>query len=94
MILISALRMSNKCLTGEHYACRPSNVMPTMPNRRKHVGYQASGIAMGVNTRMFNEDVNDYDKLKKTLLFWYNFAEDGYRGRFRDVKAETDETPV
>ena len=42
---------------------------------------------------MSNEDTNDYDKLKKTLLTMYNFTEDGYRLRFRDVKSETEETP-
>ena len=39
---------------------------------------------------MSNEDANDYDKLKKALLIRYNFTEDGYRWRFRDVKPATD----
>ena len=44
---------------------------------------------------MSNEDANDYNKLKKalSLLTRYNFTEDGYRRRFRDVKPATDETP-
>ena len=52
-----------------------------------------SGRAMDVNTRMFNEDTNDHDQLKKALLTRYNFTEDFYRQRFRDVKPEADETP-
>ena len=52
-----------------------------------------SGRAMDVYTRMSNENANDYDKLKNALLTTYNFTEDGYRQRFRDVKPETDETP-
>ena len=35
----------------------------------------------------------DYDKLKDTLLTRYNFTEDGYRKRFREVKPETEEAP-
>ena len=50
-----------------------------------------SGRAIDAYTRMSN--VNDCDKLKKTLLTRYNFSEDGYRQRFRDVKPETDGTP-
>ena len=42
---------------------------------------------------MSDGDVNDYDKLKKALLTRYNFTEDGYRKRFREVKPETEETP-
>ena len=54
-----------------------------------------SGRAMDVYTRMSNKDAtcNEYDKLKKTLLTRYNFAKDGSRRRFRDVKPETEETP-
>ena len=52
-----------------------------------------SGRAMNVNTRMSNDDANDYDKLQKALLTRYNFTEDGYKQRFRGVKPETDKTP-
>ena len=41
---------------------------------------------------MSDTDANDY-MLKKTLLTRYNYTEDGYRKRFREVKAETEETP-
>ena len=42
---------------------------------------------------MSNEDADHYDKLKNELLTRYNFTEDGYRRRFRNVKPETDKTP-
>ena len=38
-------------------------------------------------------DANDYDKLKKALLTSYNYTEDGYRKRFREIKPETEGTP-
>ena len=48
---------------------------------------------MDVYTSMSDADINDYDKLKKALLTRYNYTEDGYRKRFREVKPETEETP-
>ena len=48
---------------------------------------------MDVYTRVLDTDANDYDKLKKALLTRYNYTEDGYRKRFREVKPETEETP-
>ena len=42
---------------------------------------------------MSDTDANDYSKLKKALLTRYNYTEDGYRKRFREVKPETEETP-
>ena len=48
---------------------------------------------MDVYTRMSDTDANDYDKLKKALLTRYNYTENGYRKRFREVKPETEETP-
>ena len=42
---------------------------------------------------MSDTDANDCGKLKKALLTRYNFTEDGYRKRFREVKPETEETP-
>ena len=41
---------------------------------------------------MSDTDANDYDKLKKALLTRYNYTEDGYRKKFREVKPETEET--
>ena len=35
---------------------------------------------------------NANDKLKKARLTRYNFTENGYRKRFREVKPETEET--
>ena len=52
-----------------------------------------TGRAMDVYTRMSDTDANDYDKLKKALLSRYNYTENGYRKRFREVKPETEETP-
>ena len=52
-----------------------------------------TGRTMDVYTRMSDTDANDYDKLKKALLTRYNYTEDGYRKRFREVKPETEETP-
>ena len=62
---------------------------------RKTCGLSAllTGRAMHVYTRMADGDANDYAKLKKALLASYNFSEDGYRKRFREVKLETEETP-
>ena len=42
---------------------------------------------------MSDTDANDYDKLKKALLTRYNYTEDRFRKRFREVKPETEETP-
>ena len=42
---------------------------------------------------MSDTDANDHDKLKKALLTRYNYTEDGYRKRFREVKSETEKTP-
>ena len=42
---------------------------------------------------MSDTDANNYDKLKKALLTRYNYTEDSYRNRFREVKPETEETP-
>ena len=52
-----------------------------------------TGRAMDVYTRMSDADASDYDKLKKALLTRYNYAEDGYRKRFREATPETEETP-
>ena len=35
---------------------------------------------------------NDYDRLKKAFLTMYNYTEDGYRKRFREIKPETEES--
>ena len=48
---------------------------------------------MDVYISMSDTDANDYDKLKKALLTRYNYTEDGYRKRFREVKPEIKETP-
>ena len=48
---------------------------------------------MDCYTRMSYSDANDYDKLKKALLTRYNYTEDGYRKRFREVTPETEEMP-
>ena len=42
---------------------------------------------------MSDGGANEYDKLKKALFTKYNFTEDGYRKRFREIKPETEETP-
>ena len=52
-----------------------------------------TGRAMDVYTRMSDADASDYNKLKKALLTRYNYTEDGYRKRFREVTPETEETP-
>ena len=49
---------------------------------------QLTGRAMEVYTRMSDDDANNY-KLKKAFLTRYNYAEDGYRNRFREAKPET-----
>ena len=62
---------------GESYVCY-----------QVHLSALLSERAMVVYTRVSMEDANDYHKLEKALLTRYNFTEDGYRGRFRDVKPE------
>ena len=52
-----------------------------------------SGRAMDVYTRISNKDANDYNELNKALLTRYNFTEDGYKRRFRDINPETEEMP-
>ena len=52
-----------------------------------------TGGAMDVNTRMSDTDANDYHNLKKVLLTRYNYTEDSYRKRFREIKPETEEMP-
>ena len=42
---------------------------------------------------MSGGDAKDYDKLKKALLTRYNFTEDGYRKRFKEINPQTEETP-
>ena len=42
---------------------------------------------------MSDGDAKDYDKLKKALLTRYNFTEDGYRKRFKEINPQTEETP-
>ena len=43
--------------------------------------------------RMSDTDANDYDKLKKVLLTRYNYTEDGFRKRFREIMPEIEEMP-
>ena len=52
-----------------------------------------TGRAMDVYTRMSDADASNYDKLKKELLTRYNYAEDGYRERFREATPETKGPP-
>ena len=52
-----------------------------------------TGRAMDIYTRLSDTDANDYDKLRKALLTRYNYTEDGYRKRFREIKSEIEETP-
>ncbi|XP_067950510.1 uncharacterized protein [Watersipora subatra] len=42
---------------------------------------------------MAAENRKDYDQVKEALLKRYNLMEEGYRKRFRESKAEHDETP-
>ena len=42
---------------------------------------------------MSDTDADDYDKLRKALFTRYNYTEDGYRKRFREVMPETEEMP-
>ena len=55
------------------------------------MGYKAECITYKKSHGL--SDGDDYDKLKKTLLTRYNFNEDGYRKRFREIKPETEERP-
>ena len=49
---------------------------------------------MDLYTRMFIEDANEYNMMKKAFLTRYNFSKDGYRQRFRDVKPEAEDTSL
>ena len=52
-----------------------------------------TGKALECYSRMSDVDAVNYDKLKCALLNRYDFTEDGYRARFRDVKPESYESP-
>ena len=42
---------------------------------------------------MAKDDINDYDKIKTTLLKRYQLTADGFRKRFRSSKPELGESP-
>ena len=52
-----------------------------------------SGRALEVYSRLSQEDAMEYDVLKVALLTRYNFTEEGYRQRFREVKPANHESP-
>ena len=51
-----------------------------------------SGSALEVYSRLSQEDAVEYYVLKVALLTRYNFAEDGYRQRFREAKPANHES--
>ncbi|KAH6927821.1 hypothetical protein HPB50_008961 [Hyalomma asiaticum] len=51
-----------------------------------------TGEALTVEGRMSVEDSMDYTMLKQTLLQRFQYAEEGYRSKFRDAQAENAET--
>ena len=62
----------------------------------EELGHQAecfTGKALEVYSRLDSDAAKDYEKLKVALLKRYDFTEDGYRVRFRDIKPEVDESP-
>ena len=58
-----------------------------------HLSQYLKGKATETYTRMAAENRKDYDQVKEALLKRYNLTEEGYRKRFRESKAEHDETP-
>ena len=52
-----------------------------------------SGKALAVYSKLSQEDALDYERLKAALLQRYNYTEQGYRQRFREVKPEDAENP-
>ena len=52
-----------------------------------------SGRALEVYSRLSQDKAMDYERLKLALLKRYDFREFGYRRRFRDAKAEGQESP-
>ena len=51
------------------------------------------GEALGVYSRLSQEDALDYERLKAALLERYDYTEKGYRQRFREAKPEDAENP-
>ena len=51
------------------------------------------GEALGVYSRLSQEDALDYERLKAALLERYDYTEKGYRQRFREAKPEGAESP-
>ena len=52
-----------------------------------------SGRALEVYLKLSQDEAMDYERLKLALLKRYDFKEFGYRRRFRDAKAEGQESP-
>ena len=52
-----------------------------------------SGKALGVYSRLSQEDALDYEHLKAALLQQYDYTEQGYLQRFREAKPESAESP-
>ena len=51
------------------------------------------GEALGVYSRLSQEDALDYERLKAALLERYDYTKKGYRQRFREAKPEGAESP-
>ena len=52
-----------------------------------------SGKALGVYSRLSQEDALDFERLKAALLQRYDYTEQGYRQRFGEAKPEGTESP-
>ena len=52
-----------------------------------------SGKALVVYSRMSDDQMNEYDKVKEAILRRYDFTEDGYRNRTGLDVPEVEETP-
>ena len=52
-----------------------------------------TGNALEVYSRLADDEAQDYQKVKATLLESYNFTEKGYREKFRHSEPKYDETP-
>ena len=52
-----------------------------------------SGRALAVYSRLSEEAVQDYDRVKLVLMKRHDLTEDGYRRTFKESKLEVDESP-
>ena len=56
------------------------------------IGALLTGKALEAYTRLLEEDASNYVELKYALLKRYNLTAEGYQGKFRKDRPETEES--